>query len=453
MHNHRILVNKFGGKTIDDVNKVRKACENVSSQVERGCKVVSVASARAGVTDLLLELIQAAVKGKKHLIRDTIEKIEEEHKDSKALFQETILLQLLDKLEIISKRPDKQLLNEVKVIGEIISSEILHNALIKKGVKVYLKRFQDYNYPSQVITENSGWKIDSEKTKRGCLQLEREFDLFDCIILPGYAAVDPQKRQIFPLGRGGSDQVAMELSRFLDADELWIITDTQGIMTADPDIVPNARTVPILTVEELLDAVSLGAKGARIGLYMPLLEHCPAETYLAHYADLNGPRTQIVRKFPERLLRKDKPVKLVAGKGEMIVYDFEGYDLIYNLPELNRLRYIFDTISSGGHRRKITFAFLETDRRAEIEEEISKYRRKMNIKISKPYTQAFIGVVGAGMAYRQGIVSAIGKALSDILISVEIGVSNISSAVLINKRDYKKGMISLHRHFIEEGEF
>ncbi len=453
MPKKRIVVDKFGGKTIDEIEKVGKACDTISSQTDRGCKVISVVSARLGVTDLLLNAVQAAVQDDRPLVEKNVEAIKKKHKDSDRLFSKVVFTELLDKLQLIRKKPDRSMVNEVKVIGEEISSEILFRELENRSVKVCLKRFQDSTYPLQVNTEDGGWKIDSEKSKQECAKMKKEFDSCDCFVIPGYAAVDSEKDRIVPLGRGGSDQVAMELARFFEADELWIITDTNGILTADPDIVSTVRTVPVLTVDELLDAVSLGAKRARIGLYLSLLEHCPSETYMANYIDLDGPKTRIVKELPEHLIRKEKPVKLVAGKDEMIVYDFEGYDLVYNLPELNRLRHIFDTISSGGHRRKVTFAFLETERRSEIEEEISKYRKKMNITISKPYNQAFIGVIGAGMAYRVGIIGAIGKALSDVLISVEIGVSNISSAVLIEKKDYRKAMISLHKYFIEKGKF
>ena len=207
----RVIV-KFGGTSVANGERINRAADSIAEAVEGGHEVVVVVSAMGGTTDMLLDEIKF----------DANEQ---------------------DRAEIVS-------------MGERTSVRMLKGALEARGVDATFLEPGREGWP--IVTDSYG-EVDVEETReraRGCL------DMLDEGVVPvvtGFLAQDREGR-ITTLGRGGSDTTAVMLGSYLDADEVVIVTDVEGVMTGDPNVVEGARNVAEITVDELRNLSFRGAE-------------------------------------------------------------------------------------------------------------------------------------------------------------------------------------------------
>jgi len=207
----RVIV-KFGGTSVANGERINRAADSIAEAVEGGHEVVVVVSAMGGTTDMLLDEIKF----------DANEQ---------------------DRAEIVS-------------MGERTSVRMLKGALEARGVDATFLEPGREGWP--IVTDPYG-EVDVEETReraRGCL------DMLDEGVVPvvtGFLAQDREGR-ITTLGRGGSDTTAVMLGSYLDADEVVIVTDVEGVMTGDPNVVEGARNVAEITVDELRNLSFRGAE-------------------------------------------------------------------------------------------------------------------------------------------------------------------------------------------------
>ncbi|WP_435123681.1 aspartate kinase [Halobaculum sp. D14] len=205
------VVAKFGGTSLGSGDRIDRAADTVAKAVEEGHEIAVVASAMGSTTDDLLEEIQFEVEPD-------------------------------DRAEIVS-------------MGERTSVRMLKAALSARGVDaVFLEPGSD-DWP--VITNEHG-EVDAEATRERAEKLAAEMDGVVPIIT-GFLA-QTLDGKVTTLGRGGSDTTAVMLGRFMDADEVVIVTDVEGVMTGDPHVVEGARNVARITVDELRNLSFRGAE-------------------------------------------------------------------------------------------------------------------------------------------------------------------------------------------------
>ncbi|AGN01675.1 aspartate kinase [Salinarchaeum sp. Harcht-Bsk1] len=205
------VVAKFGGTSLGTGERIERAADTVASAIEEGHEVAVVASAMGSTTDELLDEI-------------TFETDE------------------ADRAQIVS-------------MGERTSVRMLKAALASRGVDAMFLEPGSELWP--VITDAHG-ELDVEKTEEAAQALAAVMDGVVPVIT-GFLA-ETVDGDVTTLGRGGSDTTAVMLGKYMNADEVVIVTDVEGVMTGDPTVVEGARNVGEITVDELRNLSFRGAE-------------------------------------------------------------------------------------------------------------------------------------------------------------------------------------------------
>ncbi|WP_248517915.1 aspartate kinase [Salinarchaeum laminariae] len=205
------VVAKFGGTSLGTGDRIERAADTVAAAVEEGHEVAVVASAMGSTTDDLLEDI-------------------------------TFDTDQADRAQIVS-------------MGERTSVRMLKAALASRGVDAMFLEPGSELWP--VITDVHG-ELDVEKTQEAAQALAAVMDGVVPVIT-GFLA-ETHDGDVTTLGRGGSDTTAVMLGKYMNADEVVIVTDVEGVMTGDPTVVEGARNVGEITVDELRNLSFRGAE-------------------------------------------------------------------------------------------------------------------------------------------------------------------------------------------------
>ncbi len=207
-----LIIQKYGGSSLNSSQRIRKVAERVLQAKKEGNDIVAVVSAMGNTTDELLALA----------------------------------LQ-------VNSHPPKRELDMLLSTGEIVSCALLSMALLSLGAKSI-----SFSGPQvRIIT-------DEAHTKARILKIETERILKEIskgkiVVVAGYQGITLQNT-ITTLGRGGSDTTAVALAAALKANSCEIYSDVEGVYTADPRTIPQARKLRHISYEEMLEMASLGAK-------------------------------------------------------------------------------------------------------------------------------------------------------------------------------------------------
>ncbi|MBV0902285.1 aspartate kinase [Haloarcula salina] len=206
------VVAKFGGTSLGSGDRINRAADSIATAIQQGHEVAVVASAMGNTTDELLDEINY----------DADES---------------------DRAEIVS-------------MGERTSVRMLKGALAARGIEAVFLEPGSEDWP--IITDEYG-EVDVEETQKRAHALAGQ--LQDVVpVITGFLAED-HEGNVTTLGRGGSDTTAVMMGDYMDADEVVIVTDVEGVMTGDPRVVEGARNVGKISVDELR---SLSFRGAEV---------------------------------------------------------------------------------------------------------------------------------------------------------------------------------------------
>ncbi len=206
------VVAKFGGTSVGNGNRINRAAESIAAAVEEGHELAVVVSAMGGTTDRLLNEMQF----------DASEE---------------------DRAEIVS-------------MGERTSVRMLKGALEARGIDAV---FLEPGHPDWPIITDEYGEVAVEETKRRARAVADQMADGVVPVITGFLAEDHEGKTT-TLGRGGSDTTAVMLGNYMDADEVVIVTDVEGVMTGDPNVVEGARNVGEITVDELRNLSFRGAE-------------------------------------------------------------------------------------------------------------------------------------------------------------------------------------------------
>jgi bifunctional aspartokinase / homoserine dehydrogenase 1 len=279
------LVMKFGGTSVGDAAAMRRTAGLIAhSQKEMGATAV-VVSAMSKVTDLLLRGAHGAAVGDEDGFRQAARELREKHgaavnellarhPERPAVAAE--LNQFIDRFEalcqavLILGELTPRALDAVSGMGEQMSARILAAYLRREGYDA-----QALDAAELIVTDNN-FQSAAPLMPETAAQCQRRLrPLLDSGVIPiitGFigATVDGV---LTTLGRGGSDYSAAILGQALAANEVWIWTDVDGVMTADPRYVPTARTIPQLTYREVAELAYYGAKVLHPKTIRPVIEN------------------------------------------------------------------------------------------------------------------------------------------------------------------------------------
>jgi len=271
MQGKRLIVMKFGGTSVGNAERFRQ-CAAIIGKAARHDRIIVVVSAMAGVTDLIFKTMDAARHCDSASKRAQLQRFENMHRELiAALFEPQrqaaaneyiaeVIAQLQNACQAISAlRSDisAQTADSLVALGERISAWALAGYLQQTGSAAEFVRAE-----SVIVTDSNFGNAapNMDETRKKCEHTL--LPLFDKGIVPivaGYSGADPQGRQT-TLGRGGSDYSATILGAAAGADEVWIWTDVNGVLTADPRICPDAATLPEISFEEAIELAYYGAK-------------------------------------------------------------------------------------------------------------------------------------------------------------------------------------------------
>ena len=270
----RIL--KFGGSSLYDVNRIRNAVAIVNKQ-RKEAEVAVVVSALGGVTDELISLMGKVMRDdegwkerfelfrKRHI--STLEALEPEHAVEQVSNVHKLLDQLLTELSALSGQNGMttQLSDNIVSFGERLSSNIFAAALIETGT-----RSSAFESQKLVRTNNRFGDADVD-TITTIRQIRAALHPVNGTVpvITGFIG-STSNNEITTLGRSGSDYTASLVGEALNAGEVQIWTDVNGVLTADPDIVPTAVTISQLHYSEIAEMAHFGAKVLHPRTVLPL---------------------------------------------------------------------------------------------------------------------------------------------------------------------------------------
>ena len=401
-----IIVQKFGGTSVADIEKINHVADVIIKEKENGHDVVVVVSAMGHTTDHLVKLAKS-----------------------------------------INANPSERELDMLLSTGECVSMSLLTMAIQAKGYKAI-----SYNAAQiGIITENVHTKariIDIKTDK-----LRKSLDEGNIIVIAGFQGVTTEG-EITTLGRGGSDTSAVAIASALDAQRCDIYTDVEGVYTTDPRIVPNASRLEQISYEEMLELAHAGAN---------VLHPRSVETAKQYKMPL---RVRSTFKYENKGtlilgvedMEINKPVAGVAAdlsQVRIVVCDIpdtpgEAATLFGALAKEN---ISVDMIIQSYARKvsntnDIAFTINQEDlpKTLEMLELINKELKAGDISYDDNIAK--ISIIGAGMIDRPGIASTMFQTLADNNINIRmISTSEIKISCLINKEDAQKALKALHDVF------
>ena len=278
-----IIVAKFGGTSIGDGEKIRKAAQSVVNEYMKGNKVVVVVSAINKTTDEFLKTVRDAMG-------DSI--------------------------------TDKQLA-EVFSMGEMTSIRVFSATVESLGVKSeFVDPYKD-NWP--IITDNNflNAKVDFKSTEEKSKELKKMVEEGIIPIVCGFIGKD-KSGNITTLGRGGSDITAFLIGHCLKAEEVIIVTDVGGVMSTDPNKLQTAKKLDKISVEEMRDLATHGAQVLHPHALKYKDPNIDAKIIGYDHGDLSAPGTEIIGPSNNSEMIKSatinsEPISVIAVVGEEIL--------------------------------------------------------------------------------------------------------------------------------------
>jgi aspartate kinase len=399
------VVMKFGGTSVADAERIQRAAHRIVAQRESGKRVVAVLSARGKTTD---ELIAMA--------------------------------------EEVSPNPDPREMDMLLSTGERISCALCAMAINDLGHRAI-----------SLTGSQAGIVTDTSHTKARIIdvranRIREALDDDRIVLVAGFQGVSTSY-DVTTLGRGGSDTTAVALAAAIDAEVCEIYTDVAGVFTADPRLVPNARKLPYVSFEEMLEMAASGAKVLQLRS--------------VEYARTHGVRMHCRSSF------EDAPGTVVLGEDETMEHPLitavthsseEARITLLGVPDrpgaaaaifsaLAEANCNVDTIIQNeplgqGRDSEVSFTVSFEDLRAAeraLEPVIEELR------IAAVDTDPEIGkvsIIGAGMRSHPGVAAKVFQTLAERDINIEmISTSPIKISCVIRSPDVPEAVQALHQAF------
>lgn len=278
------LTMKFGGTSVGSAEAIARAARIVLDEAPQWDRLVVVVSAMSGITDALTRSALSAADGDGENCDQIITELNRRHSDVvHALLKpgevQTRLLATIDEylngfatlcqsVNVLGEVTPRAM-DTISSLGERLNARVLAAYLRQKGAQS-----QAVDATELIVTDNTFQSAAPLREQTRQRVSERLGPLLDAGLIPvvtGFigATVDGITTT---LGRGGSDYSAAILGDCLDADEVWIWTDVDGVMTADPRLVPDARVIPVLSYSEVGELAYFGAKVLHPRTIRPVIE-------------------------------------------------------------------------------------------------------------------------------------------------------------------------------------
>ncbi|EFW90646.1 aspartate kinase [Haladaptatus paucihalophilus DX253] len=390
------VVAKFGGTSLGSGDRINRAADSVAAAVEAGHEIAVVASAMGNTTD-----------------------------------------ELLDEIHFDADEPDRA---EIVSMGERTSVRMLKAALSARGVDAMFLEPGSEQWP--VITDKRG-EVNVEATKERAAELASELDGIVPVIT-GFLA-ENEEGGVTTLGRGGSDTTAVMLGTYMDADEVVIVTDVEGVMTGDPSVVEGARNVGEITVDELRNLSFRGAEVVAPSALSYKDDNLHVRVVHYQHGDLLAGGTNVTGQFENLIDMRESPLSCMTLAGRAIR---NRPGILADLSTaLGTGNINIDAVASG--MDSITF-YVDTEEaeRAEniLHQEVIDEESLSSVTVDDPI--AVIRVTGGELPNEPGIIHELVDPIAEAHINIhDLITSATSVALFVDWDDREQTLEILQNHF------
>ena len=435
-----MIVMKFGGSSVGDAARIRTVVDVVRKELAR--KPVVVCSAHKGVTNLLFKLAEEALAGKTDAapVAAAHEKIQKElGVDSvvtRPLLQE--LDQLLRGIAMI-KELTPRTMDYVASFGERLSCRTIAAYFAKSGIPAGAHDAFDVG-----LVTDARYGEAQPLAEADALLKAKISALKTLPIVTGYIG-KTKSGDITTLGRNGSDYSATIVGAGIDAEEVQIWTDVDGVMTADPSVVPKAKMLEVMSFDEAGELAYYGGRVLHPSTLLPAVrKRIPVRVVNTFRPESKG--TVILAeadgKGPKSIVYKENQFVVSITSERMLM----GHGFLARIFDVfARHRVVIDMVSTSEVNVSVT-----TDRRKHLDDAAAELRSFADVRIEEK--KAIVCVVGHGMKETPGMAADVFGALRDAGVNIEMisqGASKINIACVIEDADIKKAVFALHRKFFE----
>jgi len=397
------IVQKFGGTSVGDVERIRRVAERVRQTKEEGNEVIVVVSARSGVTN-----------------------------------------DLISRAKALNPNPNEREMDLLLAVGEQETIALTTMALHSLGLSAVSRT----GAQAGILTDPAHTRARILKISGG--DIDQQLKNGNVVIVAGFQGADIEG-QTTTLGRGGSDLSAIAIAAALQADLCQIYTDVEGVFTADPRIVPNAKKLEEISYEEMLELASSGSK--------------VMQTRAVKFAQKYGVRFEVRSSFNNKpgTLVKEEVVSMEDVAVSGIALDRNQVKIVISdIPDRpGTAAQIFQALSEEGvlvdmivqnmgreGRANLTFTVPAEDAfRAEkavksLREDFPKAQISTFDRIAK------LSAVGVGMRSHTGVAGKLFGALAENKINIQmISTSEIKISVVIGTEEADEAVRILHETF------
>jgi aspartate kinase len=396
-----LIVQKFGGTSVGDLDRIARAAMRVKAARDEGHRVAVVVSAMAGETDKLVGLVQG-----------------------------------------VDPELDRREYDAVVASGEQVTTGLM--ALTLQGMGVPARSWQGWQVP--VVTDEGHGRARVREV--GAEGLNACLDEGVVPVVAGFQGVTEGGR-ISTLGRGGSDLSAVVLAAALGAERCDIYTDVDGVYTCDPRIVAKARKLDKITYEEMLELASQGAKVLHTRSVATAMNHRVRLQVLSTFTGAPGTLVVDEDEIVEQQVvsgiaysRDDAKITLVGlpdrpGVATALFGPLAANDINVDM--------IVQNVSADGETTDLTFTVAKGDlaRALKVLEGITKELGAAQVEPDPRVVK--VSVIGVGMRSHAGVANTMFKALAERGINIQvISTSEIKISVLISEDYLELALRALH---------
>lgn len=464
------IVMKFGGTSVGNAERIAQAAEIVRVQVNKGNQVVVVLSAMSGVTNTLLGALKDAANGNMGKLLQTRDELLKKHLDViNTLVKNQAAREQLTATTTNALDRFEDLCSSIYVLGEITprATDAVGSLGERLLVPIAAQAFNDCGIKAQWVAANELILTDENYVSASPLMQEtREQTRAKLVpVLDGGAVAvttgfigATKKGIITTLGRGGSDYTATIIGAALDADEVQIWTDVNGVMTTDPRVVPEAITLPEISYGEAAELSYFGAKVIHPKTILPVAEKNTPIRILNSFAPTH-PGTLIVREprsngSPIRGITAIRNVSLVTveGRGMQGVPGMAAR--VFASVARNNISVLMFSQSSSEQNICLVIesqGVLQAVR--ELERELTPEIIAQNIERVWAQDQiAIIAVVGSAIKTTPGIAARVFTALAEQsinVIAIAQGSSEYNLSLVVSEDEADNAVRAIHRSIVK----
>jgi aspartokinase/homoserine dehydrogenase 1 len=463
----RLQVMKFGGTSVGDASCIARTAQIIAQAArESGC--VAVVSAMSGVTNRLIEAAKAAEAGNAVEAEAILDGLEKQHETAllNLLPDEQKRAQLRQKLELVLAEGSRlcegtallreltpRTLDAISSLGERLSAPLVAAAVKELGVPS-----EAIEATELIVTDAFHGGAEPQMAPTRTKSQARLQPLFKKGIVPvvtGFIGATAEG-QLTTLGRGGSDYSATILGAAMDADEVIIWTDVDGVLTADPRLVAEARTIPVISYREAAELAYFGAKVLHPKTLNPVVQ-AAIPVWIRNSFTPERPGTKIT---PEgrsigggvKALTAIRDVTLISVGGPGIVGLPDVVGRTFSTTAEVRANVLL--ISQSSSQNDICFIVSTADAQRTVEALRKEFAHDLahhkveHITVDSKI--AIVAVVGENMRGTPGIAGKTFNALGREnvnLIAIAQGSSESNISFVIEEHDVKKALATTHREF------